>query len=215
MPDMKKGEYDSPEQELSVSNPFRLPILLKVTVTLISISMITLCVWFTWIYIEQPKAFAPPSDFGVPTILAISITGLIVVWVPWAKLGLRITKIGGVEFEQVLNTQASEHAEELSYLAEQIESLEDRVRQNDEVAEMHEMLQGNDLQDLLLRFLRHYSPTAFSPRRIRIWGSKQPGFEALGHYDFQNIRSTLQKMQTDNLVSTAISKQGSTLYKLI
>jgi len=212
---MEKKEYDLPEQELSTSNAFRLPTLLQVAVTLSCVAMISLCVWFTWQYIEQPKVFAPPSDFGVPTILTISITGLILVWVPWAKLGLRVTKIGGVEFEQVLNTQASEHAEELSYLAEQIEALEDRVRQSDEVAEMHEMLQGNDLRDLLLGFLRNYSPTAFSPRRIRVWGSKQPGFDALNRYDFQNIRTTLQKMQTESLVSTAISKQGSTLYRSV
>ncbi|WP_417566620.1 hypothetical protein [Marinobacter sp.] len=211
---IERKEYDSPEQELSTTTPFRLPFLLKVSVTGCCVAMVSLCVWFTWLYIEKPSAFAPPVDFGVPTLLTISMTGLILVWIPWSKLGLKITKIGGVEFQQVLSTQASEHAEELSYLAEQIEALEDRVRQGDELAEIHEMLQGNELRDLLLKFLKHFAPTAFSPRRIRAWGSKQPGFEALGRYDFQNIRATLQKMQTENLVSTAISKQGSTLYRL-
>ncbi len=211
---MDKVTYDLPEQELLTSTSYKLPILLKVAVTIFCVALVISCVWFTWLYIQQPKTFAPPSEFGVPTIFTMSVVGLLLAWVPWAKLGLRVTKIGGVEFEQVLNTQASEHAEELSFLAEQIEALEDRVRQSDELAEIHELLQGNELRALLLRFLEHFSPTAFSPRRIRAWGAKQPGFEALKRYDFQNIRVTLQKMQTENLVSTAISKQGSTLYRL-
>ena len=68
--------------------------------THISISMVILCVWFTWLYIDQPKAFAPPTDFGVPILLI---------------------------------------TEELKYLAEQTEALEDRVRQNDELAEIPEI----------------------------------------------------------------------------
>jgi|GEM_PF-5433521 len=62
--------------------------------------MVILCVWFTWLYIDQPKAFAPPTDFGVPILLI---------------------------------------TEELKYLAEQTEALEDRVRQNDELAEIPEI----------------------------------------------------------------------------
>ena len=139
---------------------------------------------------------------------------MIIVWVPWANLGVKITKIGGIEFKDIVEEQASEHAEEISDLIDRIELLESQIRQSDSLISFVEQADEPELRKELLRFLQAYSQWSFSPSRIKAWGSKQAGFTSLGKYETSFIRLTLQKMVAEDILVTRISKKGNTLYRV-
>ena len=136
------------------------------------------------------------------------------MWIPWSRLGIRITKIGGVEFKDIVQEQASEHAEDQSYLEDRIEFLEAHIRKVEDVSVFTENFQEPELRKQLLTFLTKYNEWAFSPSRIRAWGSQQQGYSAFANYEHPLIRSTLQKMVSENIIETRISKRGNTLYRI-
>ncbi len=211
----QETNFDKPEEELeSATGSFDIPCWLIWTVSLVCVALIIFSAIYTWKYVGAPKELASPKELGLSGIFLFSVSALFLVWVPWAKLGIRISKIGGIEFKEIVQEQASEHAEELSYLEDRIESLEALIRRTDEMVEFSESFQEPDLRKLLLEFLTKYKEWAFSPSRIRAWGSKQQGFSALSNYEHPFIRSTLQKMVSENILETRISKKGNTLYRV-
>lgn len=211
---MKNVEESFGEELTYESREFQLPKRVVALVTLIALPLIVFCVYAAYSYFENKDQYASPSSMGLSGIFLFSLTALICVWVPWSRLGVRITKIGGVEFERILNGQASEHAEEIAYLQERIEALEHHVRHPESGVLFEEILYEVPLREALMRFLNAYSEWAFSPSRIKSWGSAQPGFNELGQYEHAFIRSTLQKMVADGTLETRISKRGNTLYRV-
>lgn len=211
----QESNYENPEEELeSGSNRFDIPTWLQWTVSVIGIVLIAFISIYTYKYVCDPKAYASPKELGLSSILLFSISALIVVWIPWERLGIRISKIGGIEFKEIVQEQASEHAEELSYLVDRIESLETHVRKVDGISDLTESSQEPELRKLLMQFLTKYKDWAFSPSRIRAWGSQQQGFSSLADYKYPFIRGTLQKMVSENILETRISKKGNTLYRV-
>jgi hypothetical protein len=211
----QQANFEQPEEELgSTSSNFEIPGLLKLVVTLSSSVLIIVCVCLTYKYIEAPEQYASPKDLGLNSIFLFSIVALFVIWIPWEKLGIRISKIGGIEFKEIVQEQASEHAEELSYLEDRIESLEAHIRNDDRITELTENFQEPQLRVQLIEFLTKYNKWAFSPSRIKAWGSQQQGFSGLSAYEHPFLRSTLQKMVSEKLLETRISKKGSTLYRI-
>lgn len=207
--------YEVPEEELEPSSKsFDIPHWLKWTASIVSVVLIAFCAAYTTKYVASPREYASPNELGLSSIFLFSVSALLLVWIPWSRLGIRISKIGGIEFKQIVQEQASEHAEELSYLVDRIESLEAQVRKSDEMVEFTESFEEPQLRKLLLDFLTKYKEWSFSPSRIRAWGSKQQGFSSLSKYEHPFIRSTLQKMVADNLLETRISKKGNTLYRI-
>ncbi|EKO3965203.1 hypothetical protein KW482_03530 [Vibrio fluvialis] len=207
--------FEKPEEELeTTTSSFDIPGWLKWSVTVVGAVLVIFTVVYTRKYLGAPKELASPKELGLSGIFLFSVSALFLVWVPWAKLGIRISKIGGIEFKEIVQEQASEHAEELSYLEDRIESLEAQIRKSDEMVSFVENFKEPDLRKLLLEFLTKYKEWAFSPSRIRAWGSKQQGFSALSSYEHPFIRSTLQKMVSENILETRISKKGNTLYRV-
>lgn len=206
---------EKPEEELdTTTSSFDIPRWLKWSVTAVGAVLVTFTVVYTWKYLEASNELASPKELGLSGIFLFSVSALFLVWVPWSKLGIRISKIGGIEFKEIVQEQASEHAEDLSYLEDRIESLEAQIRKSDEMVGFVENFKEPELRKLLLEFLKKYKEWAFSPSRIRAWGSKQQGFSALSSYDPPLIRSTLQKMVSENILETRISKKGNTLYRV-
>ncbi|WP_104401808.1 hypothetical protein [Vibrio penaeicida] len=211
----QEQNFEKPEDEVgAISTGFEIPKWIKIAASVVSISLIIVCVMCFWEYLKAPQEFASPKDLGLSGIFMFSISALFVVWVPWAKIGVRISKIGGVEFTDIVQGQASEHAEELSYLEDRIEYLEAKVKENDELAVLMDPPREIVLKELLLKFLQQYSEWAFSPARIRVWGSKQQGFSSLASYEHPLIRSSLQKLVSEGKLETRVSKKGHTLYRI-
>jgi hypothetical protein len=90
-----------------------------------------------------------------------------------------------------------------------------KVRGLDSVASIAEHLTEPELYPLLTKFLKQFQPRAFSPLRIREWGSRQPGYEKLASYTQSAIRIVLQKMVTAGQATTRVSRMGNTLYKAV
>lgn len=207
--------FEKPEEELdTTSSSFVIPGWLKWSVTVVGIVLVLFTVAYTWRYVATPKDLDSPKELGLSGVFLFSVSALFLVWVPWDKLGIRISKIGGIEFKEIVQGQASEHAEDLSYLEDRIESLESKIRKSDEMVGFEENFKEPDLRNLLLEFLTKYKEWAFSPSRIRVWGSKQQGFSTLSNFEHPFIRSTLQKMVSENILETRISKKGNTLYRV-
>jgi len=211
----QESNYEEPEEELTdASTPFEIPFWLKIVVSIITLISIVLCICLITQYVYDPKKAASPNDLGLNSIFLFSITSVILVWIPWQRLGIKITKIGGIEFGEIAAKQASEHAEELTYLQGRIESLEENARESDSTLFITEHFKEPELKNLLIRFLTTYSKWAFSPSRIKAWGVQQQGFSELSEYDHPFIRTTLQKMVTENILETRVSKKGNTLFRV-
>ncbi|MCS0433164.1 hypothetical protein [Vibrio diabolicus] len=211
----QEQNFEKPEDEMgAISTGFDIPKWIQILVSIISISLIVVCAICFWKYLEAPQGFPSPKDLGLSGIFMFSISALLIVWVPWSKLGMRISKIGGVEFRDIVQGQASEHAEELSYLEDRIEYLEAKIKESDELSALTDPPREAALRKLLLEFLQKYSEWAFSPSRIRVWGSKQQGFSSLSNYEHPFIRSTLQKLVSEGKLETRVSKKGNTLYRI-
>lgn len=212
----QEKNFENPEEELGSSSAiFKISNTLKLSVSIVAVLILSACLFYIKKYIESPTTYASPSDLGLTMVFLFSIFSLFIVWIPWHKLGMRITKIGGIEFKEIVAEQASEHAEEISYLEDRIEVLEANYRRNSEVAEISEHFQEPELRGLLTDFLTKYHNWAFSPSRIRAWGSQQQGFSTLTNYEHPFIRSTLQKMVSEGVLETRISKKGNTLYRIL
>lgn len=211
----QKNNYQEPEEELDDSSSFfEIPLSVKLLITAPSALILSFCIYMTYRYIDNPDTFVSPKDLGLTSIFIFSLTAVFLVWFPWSRLGIRITKIGGIEFKEIVTNQASEHAEEIGYLEDRIETLEAGLRRVDEMSDFTESFKEPDLRNLLLEFLTKYKQWAFSPSRIRAWGSQQQGFSPLSNYEHPFIRSTLQKMASENVLETTISKKGNTLYRV-
>ena len=160
------------------------------------------------------RADAKPSEFGLGTVLIFCLTGLAVVLIPWGILGVRLKKIGPLEFEQVINTQKKEQSESVTFLQNQIDELKQSVGTSPRVESFESFKPGPSvaLPTLLERFLRNYPRRFFSPFTIISWGGKQSGFKELDSFSKTEITQTLLNMLATNQVQTKISKKGNTLY---
>ncbi|OZB95776.1 hypothetical protein BBP29_19810 [Alteromonas macleodii] len=214
---MDKVVMDSTEHEDelgAISTQFQIPMWVKLLTSFIGLTLLGFCVGYIWFFLNSEPRLPSPKDLSITSLFIFSISSLIIVWVPWANLGVKITKIGGIEFKDIVEEQASEHAEEISDLIDRIELLESQIRQSDSLISFVEQADEPELRKELLRFLQAYSQWSFSPSRIKAWGSKQAGFTSLGKYETSFIRLTLQKMVAEDILVTRISKKGNTLYRV-
>lgn len=211
----QESSYEMPEEELGSSlRDLCIPGWLKWVVSLLGSVFMFFCGWYMVKYLADPDVYVSPKDVGLNGIFLFSISAIFLVWAPWSRLGIRISRIGGIEFKEIVREQASEHAEEISYLEDRIESLEEQTIKTDENGGLIEAIREPELRKILLEFLTVYKDAAFSPYRIRVWGARQPGFTSLSDYDPPFIRRTLQRMVAEDILETRISNKGNTLYRI-
>lgn len=200
---------DTPEEELDKDLSFELPEAIR---WMISIPAALLILFILGVYgyliFCNPK-YIDPDKFGLPSTLLILIIILIAINLPWSKMGFRIKKIGMIELENVVKTQARGNSKELADLQQQIDELKSKLPKEDK-----ELDTDKNLDTLVTKFLRQYSQWAFSALRIRDWGSRQNGFEELKKYKTKEIRESLRRLLSKNIVVTKISKKGNTIYKI-
>jgi len=206
---------ESKEELISQGEPIEgLPRLVQVAIGLSAIVVLCTSVFLMWKYIEDPKTYASPKELQLSNLLIFSLSVLLFILVPWGKLGIRIRKIGSVEFDRVVSGQAKEHAEEFAELHARIKELEGKVRGMNEVEAITVSIVTQDLRPLILKFLNDFQPNAYSPLRINKWGARQPGFEKLAGYSQGSIRTVLQGLVAEGKAVTRVSRLGNTLYKI-
>jgi hypothetical protein len=161
------------------------------------------------------RSDAKPSELGLGAVLIFCLTGLAIVLVPWSILGLRLKKIGPLEFEQVISTQKKEQGESIAFLQNQIDQLKVAVDTRSGAAERIEKeirSARSTVPALVEQLLQRYPGRFFSPYTIKSWGGRQQGFEELGSFDKAEITQALLTMLAENKIRTRISKKGNTLY---
>jgi hypothetical protein len=197
----KLNNKDLAEEPLT--EPTFLPVTTRWVIGSIAAGVCGLSIILMWI-----------KELQLGALTAISFSVLIVVILPLEQMGIRVRKIGAVEFEQVVRGQAREHAEDFVELQTRIAELEGRVQGLDETASLMEGFTAQELRPLLLKFLGEFQPRAFSPVKIHKWGARQEGFEKLAQYTQGQIRRVLQGLLSEGEVATRVSKLGNTLYKV-
>jgi hypothetical protein len=189
------------------------PLWLRVVVSIVCLAIILCCLVLIWRYIANPQS-ASPKELGVPTLLIFSLAILIMILVPWGKIGLRIKKIGAIEFEQVVLTQKKEQAESIDSLLDRIENLEQQYAKSSSMTATTDVSKrAQELEILLKKFLSEHQQ-AFSVWKIQTWGAKREGFQRLGQYSKSTIASYLQKLLVQGEVEIVLSKKGNTLYRI-
>ncbi len=192
-----------------------MPNWLRWSLTVVLFLAIVICLLLYGAYVKDPTHAASPAELGLSGLLIFCVTALAIIHIPWHELGYRIKKVGAVEFEQALNAQVAERAEEIGYLEERIAALESALeRKSIQGSEMFRQMYDPKLRKLLLNFLSANDRVFFSPLRIKEWGSTQPGFESLKNFEVGFIRHILGKMVAERVLETAISKKGNTLYRI-
>lgn len=203
------------ETPLSESgSSFELPTLYKWVIGIVFGAISVACVALYVGHIICPQKIPSPSDLQIGPIFIFCSTIFLFAITPWSKLGIRINRIGPVEFERVLNEQSKEHIEELSELRQFVSELDAKVRGMDEISGISLGMASAELRPLIKDFLGQYYPVPYSPLRIQKWGSKQKGFEKFGKCSLSDLRKILQDMVAEDILATRVSKMGNTLYTL-
>ncbi len=205
---LNQNPLEPQEEEYDKDLNFELPksIRLLISVPTVLLILLILGVYFYLIFCNP--CYIDPEKFGFSLILTTLIAILIVINIPWGKLGFRIKKIGMIELENIVKVQAKDNSKELADLQKQIDDL--KIKINDPV----EKIGDTDIDELVIKFLKQYSEWAFSGLRIKKWGAKQTGFEEFGKYEPHEIRESLRRLLSKNKVLTRISKKGNTIYKI-
>jgi hypothetical protein len=215
MREEQEAYQETPQVSKKGAGLSAMPSWLRWSLTVILFLSIVICLLLYVAYVKDPAHAASPGELGLSGLLIFCVTALAIIHIPWHELGYRITKVGAVEFEQALNAQVAERAEEIGYLEERIAVLESALEKKSiQGSEMFRQMYAPQLRKLLLDFLSTNDRVSFSPSRIKEWGSTQQGFESLKNFEVGFIRHILGKMVAERVLETVISKKGNTLYRI-
>lgn len=210
---MESSAALSEEPLVDDGSPFEVPTWFRWASAALALALIAPATIFIIRYSLAPGRYVSPASLGVVQLILAGTVILLFALAPWRALGLRIRKVGFVEFDRVLSGQANENALEFTELRTRIEELEAKIRGLDGVGSISEHLEDVELYPLLNKFLNENRPTALSPLKVREWGSRQPGYEKLGQTRLASIRRILQKLVAEGRAATRVSRLGNTLYK--
>lgn len=199
---------------LGHAHPLLIPCFLKWTLVILSALIIIAAILFTGLFIHNPARWPSPSDLSMPALLIFATSLLLVLFLPWEKFGLQLTKVGWFEFNTVTTNQANERVREIAELEERLLQIESNPTLNRDESGFLNSLQEPELKKKLLSFLKEQYPTAYSPTRIIHWGGRLPGYEIFQTVEAKFVRATLRQLVQSGELTTAISQQGNTLYKV-
>ena len=202
------------DQPLAPDKEPEIPGWYRVVAAAIGSALLMLPLAYILRYSLDPSHFVSPAALGLGQLILAGTFILLAAITPWRALGLRIRKVGIFEFDRVIRTQASEHAEELTEIRERIDELEHTARGMDDTSGIADHLDDLDLRPLLVKFLKQFRPRAFSPLRIQRWGSRQAGYAKFGTSGVGAIRRVLQRLVSEGSVTTGVSRLGNTIYRL-
>jgi hypothetical protein len=203
-------------KELVMEDPiqgFEIPMWFRALSSLVALCLIFLPTAFIVLYARFPSQYESPNSLGLVPLILAGTAILLFSLAPWKAFGMRIRKVGFLEFERVMSGQASEMAIELTELRARVDELETKVHGQDSVGPITDHFEAIELSPLLIKFLKEFQPTAFSPLRIRDWGGRKPGYEKLLNTNLGSLRRRLRQLVASGQATTTISRTGNTLYR--
>jgi hypothetical protein len=119
------------------------------------------------------EADTDPSKMDLIQFLVVLAVAFGICKLEWENFQFRIRKIGPVELDQIISTQADERERDISELRKRVQALE--RAQSGRVLEAQSLSspEPEELKGLLERFLSNYAAWSFSPTRISTWGSSK------------------------------------------
>ncbi len=200
-------EKDNEQIPENFNNEFEIPknyrIVITILASLFSIFIISL---YLYLIFCNPN-YLDPGKFGLSTLLIFSLTLLLIVNLPWKKLGLRITKIGMIELAQTIKGQAKNVSKDIAELQVKIDEVGKKAGGTG-------IIEDNNLADLLIKFLTEYHSWSFSPLRIKNWGASKKDYYSFNDHTLDQIKTELRRLLANDKVSTRISRKGNTLYRI-
>ena len=117
---LEKPEDD--ESQMEDNTAFELPTWFRWATCVLALALIVPPTIFIIRYSLEPERFVTPADLGVIQLVLSGTLLLLLAMTPWKALGLRIRKVGFVEFERVrLLVQAMEMAiEDARFVSSQL-----------------------------------------------------------------------------------------------
>jgi hypothetical protein len=199
-----KNQESTPKSKREFEVPKRYRIWITVLASIFTMLIISI---YSYLICVNPK-YLDPEKYGLSTLLIFMISLLLLVNLPWKKLGLRPkgAYFEFIELDEKVQGQAKNVSKEIADLQTKIDEVEKRTGVSKATNDV-------ELQQLLIRFLERYKIWAFSPLRIKNWGADQPGYDSFNKYDLDDIKSELRRLLSKNMVVTSISKKGNTLYR--
>jgi hypothetical protein len=92
-------DSESREELISEGEPIKgLPGWVRLVIGFSAGAVLLVSVGLIWKYVDDPTRYASPKELELGSLLIFSLSLLLVIVVPWGELGIRIRKIGSVEF---------------------------------------------------------------------------------------------------------------------
>lgn len=165
-----------------------------------------------FIFIYNPQS-AAPSALGLPTMFVFSSFVVLFFAIPLEKWGVRLTKIGPIEFEKIIQTQASETSEVVTEIESRIDLLESFALDSyGDVNALTLSWKEPEVRDEVLGFLKN-NEGFFSPLRIKHLSRKQ-GCKTLQGVEVSIIKRALRGLLNEGVVDSTVSQRGNTIYRL-
>lgn len=122
-----KEKIPTRDLEFDEDLSFELSKSIRWTISIPSLFMV-LCILaiYAYLILWNPE-YIEPDKYGLPVLFISLILILIIVNLPWNKLGFRIKKIGMIELENVVKGQAQNNSKELADLQKQIDQLKLKI----------------------------------------------------------------------------------------
>jgi len=167
-----------------------------------------------------------PTQLRVHEVIVFAVALLVLVLMPWHRLGLRIKKVGWVEFERIVTVQKKEHAETIASLVDRLSALEamlpreagvspDPADATHGITPVQTGEANRQLRDLILTFLKSRPAHYFNAARIRSLARGDERFGTLSDHPSVLLNQELQRLLAAGLVRTRISRRsGDTLYRI-
>jgi hypothetical protein len=90
-----------------------------------SLLMFALCCIYLYCYSQRPDEYTLiPSMLGVNNLIVLSAFTFLFFKVRWAKIGVKVSKLGPMEFSHIIDGQSKKHSKDIAAIEERLKELE-------------------------------------------------------------------------------------------
>lgn len=184
--------------------------LVNLLSAIIFFGSVTYVVCFAFNYEQMPA----PVELGIPYFLVLSAVCALLINVNHERLSSIFTKIGPVEFREMLEEQTTETNEVILGIEQRFKYIEHSLIENDDPAGWQHIFSHDRISKLIINYLNFSNNKPISALRLQRVASKQDGYGELGTTNSLALRTTLSEMVRSGTLTTSLSARGNRLYQL-
>lgn len=166
-------------------------------------------------YYHDPAA-AAPAKMGLTPLLIMCVVLLFYLAVPWNRTDVFLRSIGGMHFEQRLQTQRAEYEEDLVEVERRLRELEDHLYETDDGLMLDEKVNEYELRSELSAFAsEHASDQWWSPLSVQRKASQLGQYPTIEHAKTAAVRRLLRQRAQDGDFEYRVGSSGLTEYRYL